>query len=518
MANVPQKAPQLPPAFVERSALVEAVVQDLVATDRATDKAHVLRGIPGGGKTIAASSVVRCDDVRRSFNDGIFWVQVGQVGTGNPTALLKDLAEDLAHAPSNRPHTVPHEFRDVEHVISHHVGVREQGNLRCLIVLDDVWDPQMVPLFLRTGFHCLVTTRDLAVIPRHLRGTCTAVDMLTETEALELLKKASRATVNIPRDEGLKVADDCGFLPLAIGIIGAMGSSRVNPHFPETWRDVHAQLVEEPTLVQDHVAGALAVSFRELNEKARTRFRKLGVLARGVQAPVDMVAHLWEQDPGDTAILLSDLVDKSLVKAVEQSYCLHDLVLDFAKDELRKLRGNVQLVTSLQAQYLGTISVLEDYARAGEVLRGFHALMALWRSLEDLSGDKQLQVSTYGLNLKALEGSEPTADVGYTNWAAGRLLELQGKYAEAEPLYERSQAVHEKRQGQEHADVATSLNNRATSSTNLAPPPIAFPTLHFRASMLRRTLCTNELLRSARPFLAQNTHEWLQISTTGRSC
>ncbi|CAN0387216.1 unnamed protein product, partial [Pylaiella littoralis] len=156
MAKVPQNARVLPPAFVERSDLVEAVVHELVATDRATEKAHVLHGIPGGGKTVTASAVVRCEDVRRSFQDGIFWVQVGQVGTGNPLALLKGLAEDLAHAPSNRPHTVPHEFRDVDHVISHLVGVRKQSNLRCLIELDDVWDPQMVPLFLRTGFHCLV--------------------------------------------------------------------------------------------------------------------------------------------------------------------------------------------------------------------------------------------------------------------------------------------------------------------------------------------------------------------------
>ncbi|CAN0515423.1 unnamed protein product, partial [Ectocarpus sp. 12 AP-2014] len=116
-------------------------------------------------------------------------------------------------------------FRDVEHVISHLVGVREQGNLRCLVVLDDVWDSQMVPLVLRTGFHCLVTTRDLAVVPRDKRGTCTQVDELAETEALELLKKASRATLNIPRDEGLKVAGACGFLPLALAIIGAMRSS-----------------------------------------------------------------------------------------------------------------------------------------------------------------------------------------------------------------------------------------------------------------------------------------------------
>ena len=38
---------------------------------------------------------------------------------------------------------------------------------------------------------------------------------------------------------------------------------------------------------------------------------------------------------------------------------------------------------------------------------------------------------------------------------------FQGKYDEAEPLYERSQAIREKVLGPEHPDVATSLHDRA---------------------------------------------------------
>ena len=41
------------------------------------------------------------------------------------------------------------------------------------------------------------------------------------------------------------------------------------------------------------------------------------------------------------------------------------------------------------------------------------------------------------------------------------LLLPQGKYAEAEPLYERSQAILEKALGPEHPAVAVELNNRA---------------------------------------------------------
>lgn len=38
---------------------------------------------------------------------------------------------------------------------------------------------------------------------------------------------------------------------------------------------------------------------------------------------------------------------------------------------------------------------------------------------------------------------------------------LQGKYAEAEPLYERAQTVREKALGPEHPDLANLLNSRA---------------------------------------------------------
>ena len=42
-----------------------------------------------------------------------------------------------------------------------------------------------------------------------------------------------------------------------------------------------------------------------------------------------------------------------------------------------------------------------------------------------------------------------------------QFLTFQGKYAEAEPLYERCQAILEKGVGTEHPSVATTLNNPA---------------------------------------------------------
>ncbi|CAN0448690.1 unnamed protein product, partial [Laminaria digitata] len=47
---------------------------------------------------------------------------------------------------------------------------------------------------------------------------------------------------------------------------------------------------------------------------------------------------------------------------------------------------------------------------------------------------------------------------------------MQGKYAEAKPLYERSQAIREKVLGPEHPEVAQSLNNRAGGNYDEAEP------------------------------------------------
>ena len=41
------------------------------------------------------------------------------------------------------------------------------------------------------------------------------------------------------------------------------------------------------------------------------------------------------------------------------------------------------------------------------------------------------------------------------------VLPAQGKYEQAEPLYERSQAIQEKALGPDHPDVAQVLSNRA---------------------------------------------------------
>ncbi|CAN0425101.1 unnamed protein product, partial [Ectocarpus sp. 13 AM-2016] len=60
---------------------------------------------------------------------------------------------------------------------------------------------------------------------------------------------------------------------------------------------------------------------------------------------------------------------------------------------------------------------------------------------------------------KVLGREHPDVAISLNN--RGLLLQTQGRCEEAEPLFERSQAISEKMLGPEHPGVATSLNNRA---------------------------------------------------------
>lgn len=81
-------------------------------------------------------------------------------------------------------------------------------------------------------------------------------------------------------------------------------------------------------------------------------------------------------------------------------YSVHDLLLDFAKNAIDP--ETKEVATSRQAQYLGRLDVLKGFHDG----RGYLSLMALWRSLEDLSGDKELEVKTYESSLEELKESK----------------------------------------------------------------------------------------------------------------
>eukprot|EP00752_Nemacystus_decipiens_P007809 g6974.t1 len=326
----------------------------------------------------------------------------------------------------------------------------------------------------------LITASDSLRAPHALfgmGGSGKTVGDLTKAEARDLLMKQSGAA-HLPEAEGNKVAEECGWLALALAIAGSLPSIRRNPDDLGAWRKLHSEITGmkrqrrglriagdvTPNKSKSVLFPVLGLSVDQLGEDARNLFFHLVVLARGVPAPVDMLTNLWEQKDDLGTIKEADfLAGRSLLqKAQGGDYVFHDLMLDFVRMECdcRELESLVNGAVERQRQHLGRLAVLRRYSDVGEHLHtGLYALMSLWRSLEELSGTDRL-AETYAASLKTI-GDTVTESAGSAYFHVAKFFELLGKYSEAEPLYERCQAIEEKALGPEHPDLAITLNNRA---------------------------------------------------------
>ena len=195
MAAVPAGALELPPSYVERAAVQQ--VADGITNPKEPRTPYVVVGMGGGGKSVLASAVVRKPSVREHFRGGIFWLRVGRGAKNSLLALLQGLAREMDAAPTDTPHGVPHVFDSLEKVQQHLGTVASTGNSRRLVVLDDVWEREVVDALLPLGVKVLVTTRDRSVVG--VPTGCLELGDMAEEEALELLLKTS-GTVGRPGD------------------------------------------------------------------------------------------------------------------------------------------------------------------------------------------------------------------------------------------------------------------------------------------------------------------------------
>ena len=202
MAAIPSAAPALPPHYVERPALLRRAVNVLTrkCVDFGLTGSHpyhlrVLLGANGAGKTVLASSIVRCPEIRKEFWRGVFWVttKIGRGGCcgtngGRFLGLLRGLVAEIEggssdptrardgekcgggdrYGNSTRGRTSaatvvsgesysPQRLACVEEAILRLADANSRTNRR-LLVLDDVCNAEVAFELVRAGFVVLVTT------------------------------------------------------------------------------------------------------------------------------------------------------------------------------------------------------------------------------------------------------------------------------------------------------------------------------------------------------------------------
>ncbi|MCL4301570.1 MAG: hypothetical protein KJ077_38070 [Anaerolineae bacterium] len=346
--------PELPPHFLPRPADLAEVKAALLGADQpiaitgATRKVG-LQGMGGIGKSVLAAALARDDEVRQAFPDGIFWLTLGQ--EPSLTTRQSQLAEALGD-----PIRI---FGDVQ---QGHAGLSELlAERTCLLILDDVWDVAHAEAFNALGpeSRLLLTSRDAGVI-RAFGAAEHRLDVLGKPQALELLAQwADQPVAGLP-PEAKVVAKECGYLPLALAMIGAQVRDK-----PDRWGNVlhklhQADLVkirqQFPRYPYPNLLRALQVSVEVLESEAQACYFELAVFPEDTPVPEAALQTYWASaglDEYDVQDLLDMWVDRSLARRDEQGrLSLHDLQYDYVRKQAGNLTGlHGRLVEAYRRKY-----------------------------------------------------------------------------------------------------------------------------------------------------------------------
>ena len=345
--------PVLPLRFVYRNEALK-VLEGLVSGDgeqpiviSGAKQSVSLVGMGGLGKSILAAVLARSAKARRHFSDGIVWVEVGENGN------LIEAARIILQA-----FGLPNPNADWNQVrVSLPAAI---NNRSCLIVLDDVWHGGDLPIIqgsLGNSSRLLITSRDIK-LSEELQAPVVKLDQMAKEESLQLLALWTEKNVKELPSIALDVAHECGHLPLALALCGAL----VHDGLP--WQEILDALKEADPMVLSQVFTVMESSLRWLektNPSQAALYKSLAVFPSDQLLPMATIKTLWrskgiESDRG-VYLTLSMLQGKARLQ-IQGTFpsafvSLHDLQFDYlhhlAKN--RKAELHQELVSAYYHQF-----------------------------------------------------------------------------------------------------------------------------------------------------------------------
>ncbi len=324
--------PPLPEHYIPRQDYLQPLRAALLAEGPATLGIVGVKGMGGIGKSVLAAALAHDPQVQAAFPDGIIWLPIGR--QPNLTARQEDLYFFVTGKRES--------FKDP--VQGRGFLSRALSGRACLVILDDVWEAEHAEAFPvpdgRTRL--LITTRNADVL-RTLGAQTFSLDVLTEEQALRLLADWAGQRVEDLPPAARQVARECGYLPLALAMVGAF--VRQNP---ESWERALRRLQQAdleklrrlfPSYEHPTLLAALEVSVQALPEKARARYLDLAVFPEEAAIPPAALEAFWRPlglNADDVADLAETFVDRSLARRDEAGNLrLHDLQHDYLRAALR---------------------------------------------------------------------------------------------------------------------------------------------------------------------------------------
>jgi tetratricopeptide (TPR) repeat protein len=210
---------------------------------------------------------------------------------------------------------------------------------RTLILLDNAADEAQVALLLPASDTCLVLVTSRTRFKTLDDALPLSLDVLPRGEAVALLRKAARRTLESAETLLLeRIAELCGHLPLALKIAAAIlrtggrawSLERLIERF--TARRPGDELAEYTDETRS-LTSVFDLSYQHLPEDLQRFFRRIGLLP-GPEIDAYAAAALLDADPPTADRLLARLADHSLLEpAAPGRYRPHDLIRAHARTQ-----------------------------------------------------------------------------------------------------------------------------------------------------------------------------------------
>lgn len=331
--------PQRPVIFVTRKKLVKAIQQKLWKLNGEPGWVTIY-GMAGCGKSVLAAEAVRDHSLLEGcFPGGVHWVSVGKQDKSGLLMKLQNLCTrlDQEESFSQRLPLNVEEAKDRLRVLM----LRKHP--RCLLILDDVWDPWVLKAF-DNQCHILLTTRDKSVTdsvmgPKYVVSVDSGLGKEKGLEILSLFVSMKKEDLPV---EAHSIIKECKGSPLVVSLIGALLRD-----FPNRWAYYLRQLQNKQfkrirkSSFYDYEAldEAMSISVEMLREDIKDYYTDLSILQKDVKVPTKVLCVLWDLETEEVEDILQEFVNKSLLFCDRngKSFCyyLHDLQIDFLTEKNR---------------------------------------------------------------------------------------------------------------------------------------------------------------------------------------
>jgi len=333
--------PALPPHFEPRREQLESIEATVLADVRrpvvvtSARQTSALRGMGGVGKSVLAAALARSTETRRAFGEGVIWLTLGK----EPNLLHSLRLVGLAFDDDLNNYTSPEAAAScLSRLLADKV---------CLIVLDDLWDvAHLTPFRDALGPRCrlLFTSRDAGLVAA-AGAVGHHLTVLSREASLRLLAQWCETEPQSLPPQAIEIADECGDLPLAIAMVGAMLRGREgrwdNVLHKLRGADLDKIARQFPNYPYPNLFRAIEVSVEALDEQVRQRYLDFAVFPEHYPLPEGAFQTLWSRDgldEYDTQDLLDILVDRALVQRdAQRCVTLHALQFDFVRKQTADL-------------------------------------------------------------------------------------------------------------------------------------------------------------------------------------